>query len=273
MAPPQRLAMINSDAKLYPPLPDPVGIQTTLYQLHLRVFPRTRYDHLFTELGTVATAEEAVAAGCDGIYVDTFGDYGVELLRSVLDVPVVGAGEASLAVAASRWPRYSIVTVWPRSMAYLYQERLATCEGGDAGAGVHFLSDEDELQRTGTDRAVNARLKRGDDAVATALARLCAQAVATDHSDGVLLGCTCMSPVADELEERSGIPVLDPSRAGLEAAFAAIRARATDDDRPTGVRPASRIGLASALTGAYLERQGMDAEQHGSCEVCVTADA
>ncbi|QOC93391.1 hypothetical protein [Micromonospora craniellae] len=64
MSEPRRLAVINSDAKRAPVLPDPPGLVTDLVGPRLRRFARTKYDHLLTELGTVDAAESAIA-GCE----------------------------------------------------------------------------------------------------------------------------------------------------------------------------------------------------------------
>lgn len=259
---PLRVAMINSDGKASPPLADPDGIVTTMYELRFRVMARTPYDHLFTELGTVAAAEAAIADGCDAIYIDTFGDYGLARIRAATSLPVIGAGEASLASAAQRLGTFSVVTVWPRSMAYLYDERLENSMGGHGCGGVHFLSDETELERVGTSHGVQARMVRREDQIVGRLAELCASAVAHDRTAGVLLGCTCMSPVADQLQQDCEFQVLDPSRLGLQTAFDAAGKPAA---RPTA--GSQNRGLATEMVDTYLEH-GHPGTTFHDCEVC-----
>lgn len=271
MAERRRLAMINSDGKVQPPLSDPSGVVTRTYDLRFRILARTPYDHLFTELGTVDAAEAALRDGCDALYIDTFGDYGLARIRASTSIPVVGAGEASIAAAARALPTYSVVTVWPRSMAYLYDERLATCPGGDHCRGVHYLSDDDELDRVGRPDGVKARMIRHEGDLIERLTELCRDAVARDRSDGILLGCTCMSPVAAALGDRCSFPVLDPSRIGLDAAFAAVLS-----GPPEGRAAASkRSGLASDVVAAYLGlgREATVEAAADECEVCAVAQA
>lgn len=272
MGTPLRLAMLNSDGKLYPPLPEPPDVTITLHQLRLRVFPRNAYDHLFTELGTVAAGEAALTGGCDGIYIDTFGDYGLERLRAVTDLPVVGAGEASIAAAADRLGRYSIVTVWPASMGYLYDDRLSRAPGGERCAGVHHLTDAAELDRVGTDQGVKARLRRSDEVLLDELAALARSAVARDGSAGVLLGCTCMSTVADGLAATTGLEVMDPSRVGLEAALAALQGLPSPQPAASSLgAEAEGPGLATEMLDAHLARLGVERDERGGCDACVTA--
>lgn len=264
MAITRTVAMINSDQKTAPPLPDPEGVDTRLYDLRLRVFARTPYEHLFTELGTVEAAERALHDGCDAIYVDSFGDYGVERIRAMTDVPVIGAGEAALAAAGAEGRRFSIVTVWPESMRYLYEDRISTCAGGEGCVGVHHLGDETELDLIGSDLGVKARMTAGDHEVVAELAALCARVVEQDRPDVILLGCTCMAPVHERLAAHCEVPVLEPSQLGLTAAFAAI-AGAETVARSQRIRPP----LASSVVDAYLTARGVEKLSVGGCEICV----
>ncbi|MFV2096073.1 aspartate/glutamate racemase family protein [Micromonospora sp. LOL_014] len=254
----RRLAVINSDAKRAPVLPDPPGLVTELVEPRLRRFARTPYEHLLTEVDTVDVAEAAIVAGCDAVYIDTFGDYGVGRLRAATSVPIVGAGEASLAWAGQLGRRFSIVTVWPASMDYLYAERLSSCAGGALAAGVHYLSDETELHRVGTDAGVKARMARGETDVVDAISAACLRAADRDGTDLILFGCTCMTPVAAEVAGRVGIEIGDPSVVGLAAGHAAALA-ATRPAPPTG-----RLGAVSALVDAYL---GVAAQSGSNCTV------
>ena len=86
------VAMINSDGKSAPVLPDRPGVTTELHDLRVRSFARTPYDRLFTELGTLDAAERALASGCDAVYVDSFADYAVDAIRSVAPCRWSGPG-------------------------------------------------------------------------------------------------------------------------------------------------------------------------------------
>lgn len=268
-----RLAIVNSDGKHAPPLPDPDGVTSVLHDLRFRVVARSPYEHLMTELGTLDVAERAVVAGCDALFVDTVGDYALDRIRALTSAPVVGAGEEGIKAAAAIGD-FSVVTVWPASMRYLYDERLGAVAGGERCRGVHHLSAEDELDRVGTGDGVKARMIRGEGDIVDDLVALAEQAMADDRTSVVLLGCTCMAPVADRLAERLGTAtVVDPSRVGLVAAHAAALAHAADPGTPapSWVRHA---GLAGEVVTAYLAAQETEAVQLDDCEVCaVTAAA
>lgn len=263
-SPGRTIAMVNSDGKQAPVAADPPGVTTRLYDLRFRVMARTPYEHLFTELGTLDVAERALADGCDVVYVDTFGDYAVERIRALTSRPVIGAGEASIRHAAAEHASYSIVTVWPQSMAYLYDERLESTPGGRSCRGLHHLSDDDELDRVGRRDGVKARMGRHEDGVVDALVDLSRRALEQDRSDAVLLGCTCMSPVAAQLRDRLDVPVLDPSAIGLAAAQEAALEPAPPH-RPSAVR---HTGLAGAAVQAYLVAEQAESVWIDDCGVC-----
>lgn len=274
MSTPYRIAMINSDGKSAPVAADPPGVETTLHELRFRILARTSYEHLFTELGTLEAAERALALGCDAIYVDTFGDYAVRRIRALTSVPVIGAGEASIRHVASTATPFSIVTVWPESMRYLYDDRLLATPGGRYCRGVHHLCDDEELDRVGRQDGVKARMGRGEGGVIDDLAALARRAIAEDGSEAVLLGCTCMSPIADALEELLDVPVFDPSAIGLAAAHEA--ARRILPPSPSAHTPSGEVrhtGLAGAVVQAYLDAEESEVVWIDDCGVCSITSA
>ncbi len=257
-----RLAMLNCDGKSRPPLPDPAGVRTDLVDLRLRALARTPYDRLLTDLATVDAAERALADGCEALLVDSFADYGLDAIRALTPVPVLGAGESSIAAAADRG-RFSVVTVWPASMGFLYDERLASCAGGEECAGVHHVSPEGELDLLGTPDGVKARMTRTERPVVEQLVEACREAVRRDGSDLVLLGCTCMAPVAGLIAAQLDVEVLDPSRLGQQAAFDALRS----GPRPAAGAPTARAGDVVRLLDAW--RAAEPEPLVDDCDVCV----
>ena len=260
-----RLAVVTSDDRPRPHLAAPAGadVQVERYVARFAGFARTAYDRLFVDIGHVDAAEAAAAAGCDAILLDTFADYGIDAMRAAVPVPAIGAGEAAIAAAAKRGS-FSIVTVWPESMAYIYDERLRASAGGERCVKVHHFSPEWELAKLGTDAGVVQRMIRGEDSVVERLTEACRVARAEDGVDCIVLGCTCMAPVGLEIDARSDFPVIEAARAGLAAAFAALEA----SPAPRGALSPHR-GTLPLLVDAWLEHGPVPAAAD-ACEVCVT---
>src|SRR3546814_1450762 len=66
-------------------------------------------------------------------------------LRSVVSIPVVGAGQSSMQVAAGLGRRFAIVTVWPEILRPAYERQLV--DYGFAGhcSGLYFVTQDAEL--------------------------------------------------------------------------------------------------------------------------------
>ena len=156
---------------------------------------------------------DAERDGYAGVYINTVGDYGLATLREALDVPVTGSGEAAIRAALERGRRFSIVTIWPPALRFIYEHVLADTEANDACVSIRHLSNDPDL----------ATLSEPDNFVRdmqacslTSMEKIraaCEDATSSDGADVVILGCTCMQPVA-ALLEADGFPVVEPMTAG-----------------------------------------------------------
>ena len=145
----------------------------------------------------------------DGILIDCFVDPGVDAARELSQgVPVLGAGEASLACAALLGERISIITV-VEPVARMIQRR-AERHGMQGHLTRTRYVDVPVLATTDRQRLVEL---------------ICAQAreaVEQEGADVILLGCTGFRGLAQEV--RAGVngmrvrqvPVLDPSLTALK---------------------------------------------------------
>jgi len=175
-------------------------------------------DRMITELAYVEAGLRAHADGYDAVMIGPVADYGMRQLRSVVPIPVIGAGQSSMQLAAGLGRRFAIVTVWPEVLRPAYERQLA--EYGYAGhcSGLYFVTRDAELpamletgeiHSLGTERGAGL-LDRVEAVCRTALA---------EGAEVIVLGCTCMSAARDALGERlAGTAVIDPLRAGYKFA-------------------------------------------------------
>jgi allantoin racemase len=216
----------------------------------------------------VDAAQLAEREGDAAVFINSFADYGIDAMRAVLTIPVIGAGEATLLAAARGGRRFAIVTVWPRSMQFLYDERLRAVAVAEQCVGIRHFSTEEELGRVGQDAGVMARMHRHEADVIGGLLAECGRAVREDGAECIVLGCTCMGPVGPALEAGCAVPVLESSRVGLRAALTECRRRGAPR---TAARPARRGELVPELVDAWLEGGSRPAvpDAAGDCPVCV----
>lgn len=219
-------------------------------------FPYTPIEQAMQALGHAEAALSAAEAGCAAVVIDSVGDYGLAAMRAMLPVPAIGSGEAGLAEAAQGGRSFGIVTVWPQSMNFILYERLQACGVLGLCTGiVNIGSDADTASLAGPDGYL-AQVREGRDAirarVLAAIARLASQGAAA-----VMLGCTCMSPMAETMAAASPLPVINPLAAGVRAALAAPPVA-----RPPQVRE-GRPALLRAMVDAVAGETAED------CPVCI----
>jgi allantoin racemase len=158
-------------------------------------------------------AQQAEAEGFDAVISNCFGDPGVKPARELLSIPVVGAAESSMHLAATLGQRFSVVTALSNTLPLI--ENLALQYGLDRKlASVRSVSIP-VLQLGDRERLVKA------------LHQEMVRALSEDRAHVIVLGCTGMRGVARELQEqlsREGheIPVIDPMAAALKFSEALV---------------------------------------------------
>jgi allantoin racemase len=191
-------------------------VEVVLIQPRLSMFAFSPYERLLVDVGYVDAAQSAAHAHCDAILINSFADYGIDAARSAVVAPIVGAGAAALQQASLTGEgRFCILTVWPKSMGFLYDERLRSLEMVPRCVAIRHFSTEDELSRLAGDTSLMARMARHEDDIIDALGTACEALIAQYHPDSIVLGCTCMSPIAEALAKRCPVPIIDGAISGL----------------------------------------------------------
>jgi allantoin racemase len=159
------------------------------------------YDEMLNAPGIIKAAEKSQSQGFDGVIIDCMGDPALDAVREKLDIPVVGPGRVSILYAADLAHRFSIVTVLENVVALL-QSKIVGVGLGSKLASVRSinipvlsLTDVKKL----TDALVDESIK----------------AIEEDGAHAIVLGCTGMLGVADDLSQalkKKGyeIPVIYP---------------------------------------------------------------
>jgi len=199
---------------------------------------RSAAEALLLDLAVCEAGLSAEAEGFDAVYVHHVGDPGVAALRSVLSVPVLGAGRAAMLHALTLGSRFAILAPDPNTAARLKKairdgglDRVCTC--------VRALDEEDPSE----DAAVHA-------------AGLCVEA---DGAEVIVLGSTGMAEVARLLPGRLGVPVVDPGPLGLTLLESFLALGLTHSSRAHPEPMVRKDALVHALVDAVAARGGRDA--------------
>ncbi|NBC35164.1 hypothetical protein GTZ99_01165 [Novosphingobium sp. FSY-8] len=201
-------------------LPD--GYRLTAWPSRVGVFPATPVERAMQDIGHLEAGIAATRAGCAALVIDSLADYGLAALRAAVPVPVVGAGEAGLAAVAQAAGdgRFAIVTVWPESMDFLTHDLLRAHGMAARCLPIRHVGDEAALENLSGPDGYLSQIGRAADAI-VARARAEIAAAVQDGAQAVLLGCTCMSPMAARVADGAAVPVINPLAAAVARAVAA----------------------------------------------------
>ncbi|MBM7573449.1 aspartate/glutamate racemase family protein [Aquibacillus albus] len=177
---------------------------TSIDVCHLDYGPESiecEYDEALCVPNFLEKAREAELEGYDGIISNCFADPGVKAARELLNIPVVGPGEASMLNAALLAHSFSIISVLPNVVAMLennakelgLSEKLASIRS--ANLPVLEVSDKAKLKES--------------------LFREMKLAIEEDKAHALILGCTGMLEVAQDLQAELkhlgyDLPVISP---------------------------------------------------------------
>ena len=158
----------------------------------------------------IRLAPLAQKRGFDALIIGCYSDPGLDALRELLTIPVIGPGAASLHLAAQLGTRISVLTPtgrgYGRVAARLRALGLAPLLASERGIGLSVMD--------------LARQKPGALDKAADAARI---AVEQDGADVLVLGCMSMAflpGICEALGKRVGVPVVNPVIAALKTAEA-----------------------------------------------------
>ena len=143
----------------------------------------------------------------DAVVIACFDDTGLDAVRCLVSVPVLGIGEAAYHAASMVATKFSVITTLSRSVPGL----------------------ENNLQRYGLARkCVRVRatdipvlkLEEGDPATLDKIRSEIRDAIEQDRAEAIVLGCAGMADLMEQLSDEFGLPVIDGVAVGVALAEA-----------------------------------------------------
>jgi allantoin racemase len=189
------------------------------------------YEEYLSIPPTAALLRNVEGAGFDAAIIGCFGDPGLDGLREITDMLVTGPAGASIALATTLGHRFSMVTVTASIVPAL--RRLAWEAGAlDALASIRYIETSVLALNQDGGAALDRMMEQG---------RL---AIEQDGADVLVLGCMSMGflDVAEEMTERLGVPVINPSKASLKVAEATLALGLTHSRRAYHMPPKLAAG-------------------------------
>lgn len=157
------------------------------------------HDWLIADLGVFEAGKYADKEGFSAVVIDTMSDSGLAALRSVLSIPVLGPGKASMLYALTLGNQFSVLAQWKPALLrykkvlreYGFEKQCASVRSFDVEPDFAALTD-------GKEEMIFPQMLK--------VARQCID----DGADVLCLGSTTMHKAATYLQENLPIPVINP---------------------------------------------------------------
>jgi allantoin racemase len=253
----------------FDPSPDLVADDTVVDPVIMRLpaLPTNAVDLLLTDIAAVEAAIRAEQAGYDALFVNSVADYGLRAIRSAVRIPAVGAGQAAMLLACAIGHRFSIVSILPPSLGEAHAAQLREYHLTDRCASMRFVTTEAEMATIADPDSFYVRMRSRRRDMVERIGEHVRAAVEVDGADAVVLGCTCMVPVARDLAELTGAVIVNPLDAAVLHADTLVRMGLAQS--PSAYRPAvtPQGATLAAMTAAAAPALGLDPACGDTCEV------
>jgi allantoin racemase len=198
-------------------------------------------DRMLADLAVLQAGLDAQRDGFDAVCVETMSDAGLSALRSVLDIPVVASGKASMLYALTLGGCFSVLAP---SDAEAQRFHKATVEYGLR----HQCASVRAFDATGGD-AYSAMVEVGR------------RAIHQDRAEVLCLGSTALHGFAVRLGDALSVPVVDPVPLMLKLTETFLALRLTHSRRSYAEPVKRKEALIHALMrGAAQREQGPNHE-------------
>lgn len=164
------------------------------------------YDDSWAALPTLLEVEKAEREGYVAAIIYCFGDPALLAAKEAVNIPVVGLCEPSIHVASMLGRKFSIIGV-----------------GGKAAHGMMIdnVTRYGLLHKLASVRLTDIKvldIRREFDKLVKILTEEGRKAIEVDGADVLVLGCGGLLNMADVLQERLEVPVIDPGIVALKVA-------------------------------------------------------
>jgi allantoin racemase len=170
------------------------------------------YDEILVAPYVAERVLDAERRGFAAVIISCFMDPGLKASREVAHIPIVGPGESSMMFSLLLGDSFSILDVG----AERYRRYTPSRQVRELGLESHFRS------AWGTGVLVT-EIGSDPGKVAKTIIPVAQKIQQEDEPDVLILGCTGLSTVSDQVSQALDIPVVDASVAALRTAEALVR--------------------------------------------------
>lgn len=158
------------------------------------------HDMMLMDWTVFQAGLKAEEEGYDAVCIDTVSDSGLYALRSKLNIPVLGPGQAAFHLACILGKRFTILTMWEEWFP-LYTKTITD---------YHLEPRLASMRSIETRPDVTELLEGKEEVIFEKLRHEAERAVEEDGADVIVLGSTTMHQSADYLSSMLPVPVVNP---------------------------------------------------------------
>jgi len=168
------------------------------------------FEHLAAD-GILRKVKEAETSGYDAVIIGCAADPSLREAREIVNIPVVGAGEAAMHLAAMLGHKFSIIIGGRKHIPKMSDN--AKIYGFDLSKIVWGMIGEVWRDVSGP-----AGKSRNIEKLKQAILDESRRVVEEEGAEVVILGCAGMIGLAEQIQCQLGVPVIEPLVAALKTA-------------------------------------------------------
>jgi allantoin racemase len=157
------------------------------------------HDWVLGDVALFEAGKNAQEEGFDAVCIDTMSDSGMNPLRSVLDIPVIGPGRCSYLTALMLGSRFSVLTQWDPWIG-LYKKGLVEYGLADKCASIRSINMPPDVEN----------LLGGKEEVVFPKLRDAGLQCIEDGAEVICIGSTTMHQAVPYLRENLPVPIINP---------------------------------------------------------------
>lgn len=157
------------------------------------------YDYSLASFGCLRLMEN-IDTEYDGILIACFGDPGLYAMKEKMKGIVLGIAESSIMIANLLGQKFAILAALDKAVA-LMKDMVQQYGMNDRCATIEALNLNVEIIEKNKEESIRKLIMIGEKAL-------------SKGAEVLILGCAGMTGMKDKIEEKLGIPVLDPVECG-----------------------------------------------------------
>ncbi|PJX55970.1 MULTISPECIES: aspartate/glutamate racemase family protein [unclassified Klebsiella] len=158
-------------------------------------------EHVAAVIPNIVAA--ANSSDADAIVIACFSDPGIAQVRNAVQVPVFGIAESSYLTALSLGKKFGVISLGQSSI----------------DRHLRYLQQLEIVGRLAGDRSINKTVVQllAEDVVEV-VSKTAELLIECDDAEVIVLGCAGLGNYRKALQEKLGVPVIDPVQAGVSLA-------------------------------------------------------